>query len=1441
MLCNRKKSSPCLFLLVALLGAILAGCGGDEPAPAPPPPPPPPPPAFVPKDVSIELGTSGETLTLQTTESGGFTRNGEAFASGTTVEAAGNTYRLVLADGEWAAEYVAPRPWATALGRSGDALLITRREDGLYEVGEGDDAKVFSSGGTLTASNGNEYRLTLNMETNAWQVEYLPPEPAAVLLGMSGETVLVERLEGGGYSVGGQRVVDGSTVESASGSRYRLSMQDGAWTATFVPPPPVSVQLGTSGQTVTLQIGEDGNYYKGEQMYASGSTEQTADGTIYTLTLQNGMWSASVMSEPVVVSLGASGASVTLQRVRTADGVRFEKDGRPFETGSTESAGGNTYRLVLQNGEWSAEYVPRTVVVALGTTGETVILRQMTEDGSRFETQDGRTYASGTTETTTDGTRFSVVLRNGVWDAIADRGQTIRVRLGERGGTITLRGYSNGDLTFEGAPFTSGRAITSPENGSEYIVTVEQQDDGTWDAVGRFRPQSERVRGADGQLLLFRQEDGSYIDANGDRVRNGDTITYKGERYELLESATQGWIATPVGSVPTARDQVVTLPNNAGTITLTRNEDDDFEYEGQVVRSGEERTVGGVRYRLTQDSDGRWSAAAVRDTSTIDTGGIGGPTQTDEKKDFTEALFDGGTAGLYGVGFLSRDGQTTVDERGTHIVPLRLEGTDVSNRHKFPVYDLMRQSLVSQKRTAAQVAKAELEEIIARITLRKPLYAASAAYPDRDIEDDGMLWDQAEDAVARIFGWVRTETDDTEHVEGILGRTPWNGRLDPDEVDDVITTLQDVVATLSDVDRFAREFEDEIDDANGTATSYDADDFFGSVSSRIRFGSTGGTRFGAYAVTDAGEPAASTMWDTGVFAYTPDKAPTDDDIPLRGAATFRGDTVAVADGSSGTTAATAPKLYAGKIELTASFSKGQVSGTITELKDEDGRALEATSSDSFRKETVRSITLPDATASDDGEGFYEVEAGDATVSFVRNLRSEEAPSTVRVQLLGEASEALGIWTAADSGLDLSLEGSFGATRSGSVTAPRLPRVSDDGGVVSATSRIFLPTTPTPTISTDDPDDENTITLDNTLLGMAHTDAGGKSLIDWYDDYPDEWSDDLEDLHPTRNVTVRGDLYVATAKAEINRLRNLLNTSSERTRYNAQELTTRIGGEDVTVDSSYLSGAVEAALTLVFGASPPGLTGSTTGQELYDSLTLMYNALNSERVFRSAVDTDGVFASEDDRTADEVSDMFDARDVALALRFASTEYTRFGVWSESAPISAVGALSGNTIAHGAFGYSPMDPETTTLTFVADYEGKTLAVDGSNGNLYSGTFELTVNWGDADDEDNISARIINLKGVHGTTKYFQHDNKDVGTIFMSGIDIDGDTTAEFSVADAAVRFVYRDTSAAEGTGTAGVAGKFVGDDHSEGPLGVLGTWTIGDTATGFKGAFGADLQP
>ncbi|MDE0124643.1 MAG: hypothetical protein OXN97_08715 [Bryobacterales bacterium] len=238
---------------------------------------------------------------------------------------------------------------------------------------------------------------------------------------------------------------------------------------------------------------------------------------------------------------------------------------------------------------------------------------------------------------------------------------------------------------------------------------------------------------------------------------------------------------------------------------------------------------------------------------------------------------------------------------------------------------------------------------------------------------------------------------------------------------------------------------------------------------------------------------------------------------------------------------------------------------------------------------------------------------------------------MRVELVDEASEALGIWTATDSGLELNLEGSFGATRSGAVTAPKLPRLTDDGGKVNADTRAVSGSTgfTVDAISTNVADDENTITLSNTVLGMTHSGANLLALIDWYDDNPNGWIDDLEDLHPDRNVTELGDVLVATARTEIRRLRSLIDSTTERNKFDDPgsygQLTTGSGDAQTDVDATYLTDRAAAALELVFGGSPPALSGSTA-RELYDNLTKMNAALSSERGFKSAVEADGIFAS-----------------------------------------------------------------------------------------------------------------------------------------------------------------------------------------------------------------------
>ena len=84
-------------------GTVSDPCPVDPVGPVTPPSPPPAPGAFEPGAIEVQLGQHGGTVTLMTTEAGGFTLDGEAFESGGTVRSGGVVYILELIDGEWAA------------------------------------------------------------------------------------------------------------------------------------------------------------------------------------------------------------------------------------------------------------------------------------------------------------------------------------------------------------------------------------------------------------------------------------------------------------------------------------------------------------------------------------------------------------------------------------------------------------------------------------------------------------------------------------------------------------------------------------------------------------------------------------------------------------------------------------------------------------------------------------------------------------------------------------------------------------------------------------------------------------------------------------------------------------------------------------------------------------------------------------------------------------------------------------------------------------------------------------------------------------------------------------------------------------------------------------------------------------------------------------------
>ena len=513
------------------------------------------------------------------------------------------------------------------------------------------------------------------------------------------------------------------------------------------------------------------------------------------------------------------------------------------------------------------------------------------------------------------------------------------------------------------------------------------------------------------------------------------------------------------------------------------------------------------------------------------------------------------------------------------------------------MYDLMQESLVTRERTYVEAAKAKLQEIVDIIRLNKELYVRDARDPDDHIADVGTegapgLWRQAEMAVGKIFGLTDFATDE---MDGILGSDPWSGlTLDADEVDDVIAALQDAIAVLSDVARFGREYEEQIDTINkgadgavggGDDSDHDAADFFNGLMSRIRFGSTASTRFGAYVVKnadadDAASDAARGGWTKGVFAYTPSDAPLAADIPDRGEATYRGSTVAVSEVDAANRKGAT--LYAGNIELVASFTRKNVKGTITELKDESGRTW--VYNDGFGNEDVRSLVLPDAALSTTaGEtGFYQETSTPADAIATAIFADTSLPNATagsakfRVQLVEDAGEALGVWEA------FSLEGAFGATRTGTVSKPTLPREADRGGGATSGSIHYITngTASTGAGGPITPDtEESTFSLARDVLEIAtHT-----GIIS-----DDEWNRDFTDLELTdlyrRSRTVRaGSTFVTEARTQISSLRTGLADDNFSTRASEAGtiLSTVLGISGVTLatdDRSTVSSEIGKAVS-----------------------------------------------------------------------------------------------------------------------------------------------------------------------------------------------------------------------------------------------------------------------
>ena len=528
-----RWSVACLVLLLAL-----SACGDSARNTAPPPAPRPP--AFQPQPVAVQLGQTDESVTLMTTEAGGYTRNGQPFPTGSEVTGAnGRIYTFTLRDGTWAA-VVQPLEIPVGLGTSGETIQISAEETGGYTL----NGEEVVDGATLVAGNGSTYRLML--ADGAWSAEFVPMS-VEVRLGSTGDVVTLATTEDGGYTRLGQPFSSGATISGNNGRRYEFTLADGTWTASIVPAT-VNVPLGASGLTVAITVGEVGEYSIAGVPLRNGDTYTAGNGSTYRLLGSGENWTAGFMPGEVTVQVSGSGRSIQLWQ--ESEGV-FRYQGQPVADGDLVDVGaGVSYRLSISATGVTASFESDATVLALGQSGKTLELTQR-PDGN-FEL-DGQTVKAGHVYVdSSDGNSYTLLLESGEWKAVLREGR-FAIPVGDSGETLTIVKRPDGYFLEDGRTLLSGRSHTA-EDGAMYRIRFQN---GEWSAEFQNRPVIVRLVSGPAVLTVREEEDGTFT-YDGKEIWNRKIIEHNGRFYRLVQGSDGVWSAeryrppsnTVVGSDP---------------------------------------------------------------------------------------------------------------------------------------------------------------------------------------------------------------------------------------------------------------------------------------------------------------------------------------------------------------------------------------------------------------------------------------------------------------------------------------------------------------------------------------------------------------------------------------------------------------------------------------------------------------------------------------------------------------------------------------------------------------------------------------------------------------------------------------------------------------------------------------------------------------------------
>ena len=294
------------------------------------------------------------------------------------------------------------------------------------------------------------------------------PQSVVVELGEHGGAITLMLTSEGRYTWRGEPFVGGSTVVATNGNEYRLTLRDGEWSAMFVPPPPAAVALGMSGLAVLVTRAENRQYHANGTPIGPDGLFEASNGNTYTLTLTADGWMSEFIAMTVQVPLGSHGGVLTL---RQEEDGKFWLGDEVIESGKVITGSNHGwYRVTLADGHWYAEYLPRGVWVSFGpSAGGLVLVRQ--EDGTY--TNGGQVVTNGSEVTGSDGSRYTLAMRDGVWEANLSTGTGVppdRPDPGIGRRTDTLSAYEGSQPELVADEYGTPRSVLRV-GGSEFSVS----------------------------------------------------------------------------------------------------------------------------------------------------------------------------------------------------------------------------------------------------------------------------------------------------------------------------------------------------------------------------------------------------------------------------------------------------------------------------------------------------------------------------------------------------------------------------------------------------------------------------------------------------------------------------------------------------------------------------------------------------------------------------------------------------------------------------------------------------------------------------------------------------------------------------------------------------------------------------------------------------------